>query len=70
MSYLLANRTAILSAIGMVWIVGVNRDDKVWKLPVDEHTQRWQTEEDGEKSKCMHVGGWNRSQYCGSFVGE
>jgi hypothetical protein len=66
--YLLANRTAILSAIGVVGVIGVNWDDKVWKLPVDEHAQRWQTEEDGEKSQCMHVGRWNRSRCCGSFA--
>ena len=53
---LLADSTASLSAIRVVRIVDVHWDDEMWKLPVDEHAQRWQTEENGEKSYCMHGG--------------
>ena len=45
-----------MSAIRVVRIVDVHWDDEMWKLPVDEHAQRWQTEENGEKSYCMHGG--------------
>jgi hypothetical protein len=36
--YLLGDIAAQLCAVRFVWGVGVNGDDEMWKLPVDERT--------------------------------
>ena len=54
-AYLLGNLAAQLGAVGFVGCVGVDGDDEVRELPVDERAERWQSEEDGEKTECVHV---------------
>lgn len=48
--YLLSDFASELCAVGLVWSVGVDWDNEVWKLSVDEIAQGRQTEKDGEES--------------------
>lgn len=47
--YLLRDGAGELRAVGSVWSVGVDGNDEVGKLPVDECAQGRQAEEKGEK---------------------